>query len=67
MSRKNELLKLAMVFHFEARRAQTPAVKRTLHRMGQYYEKEAVHTPDFDAERHRRPKEFNRSRGGLAA
>lgn len=67
MSRKNELLKLAMVFHLEARRAQTPAVKRRLHRMGEYYQKEAADAPDFDAERQRRPKEFNRSRGGLAA
>ena len=41
MSRKDELLKLAQVFHSQARRAETPGVKQTLHRMGQYYQNEA--------------------------
>ena len=60
MSRKDELLKLAELFHLQALRTGTPAVKQTLHRMGQYYRNEAVHAPDRGAERHRRLKEFNR-------
>jgi hypothetical protein len=34
MSRKDELLKLAELFHLQASRTGTPAVKQTLHRMG---------------------------------
>ena len=56
MSRKDELLKLAELFHLQARRTGTPAVKQTLHRMGQYYRNEAAHAPDRDAERQRRLK-----------
>jgi hypothetical protein len=36
--RRDELLKLAELFHSQARRTGTPAVKQTLHRMGQYYQ-----------------------------
>ena len=43
MSRKDELLKLAELFHLQALRTGTPAVKQTLHRMGQYYRNEAAH------------------------
>ena len=35
MSGKDELLKLAELFHSQALRAETPDAKRTLHRMGQ--------------------------------
>ena len=35
MSRKDELLKLAELFHLQASRTGTPAVKQTLHRLGQ--------------------------------
>jgi hypothetical protein len=55
MSRKDELLKLAQLFHSQARRAGTPDVKRTLHRMGQ-----AAHAPDRYAERQRKLRQFNR-------
>ena len=48
MSRKEELLKLAKLFHSQASRTGTPAVKQTLHRMGQYYQNEAAHAPDRD-------------------
>jgi len=60
MSRKDELLKLAQLFHSQARRAGTPDVKRTLHRMGQYYQNEAAHAPDRHAERQRKLRQFNR-------
>ena len=60
MSRKDELLKLAEVFHLQASRTGTPGVKQTLHKMGQYYQNEAAHAPDRDAERQRRLKQFNR-------
>ena len=60
MSRKDELLKLAELFHLQASRTGTPAVKQTLHRMGQYYRNEAAHAPDRDAERQRRLRQFNR-------
>ncbi len=60
MSRKDELLKLAQVFHSQARRAETPGVKRTLHRMGQYYQNEAAHAPDRRAERQRKLRQFSR-------
>ena len=60
MSRKDELLKLAELFHLQASRTGTPGVKQTLHRMGQYYRNEAAHAPDRDAERRRSLKEFNR-------
>ena len=49
MSRKDELLKLAELFHLQASRTGTPAVKQTLHRMGQYYRNEAAHAPDRDS------------------
>jgi hypothetical protein len=49
MSRKDELLKLAELFHLQALRTGTPAVKQTLHRMGQYYRNEAAHAPDRDS------------------
>ena len=48
MARKDELLKLADLFHSQARRMGTPAVKQTLDRMGQYYQNEAAHAPDRD-------------------
>ena len=60
MSRKDELLKLAELFHLQALKTGTPAVKQTLHRMGQYYRNEAAHAPDRDVERHRSLKEFSR-------
>jgi len=60
MSRKDELLKLAQLFHWQARIAGTPAVKRTLYRMGQYYQNEAAHAPDRHAERQRKLRQFNR-------
>ena len=60
MSRKDELLKLAELFHLQASRAGTPAVKQTLRRMGQHYQNEAAHALDRGAERQRRPKQFNR-------
>ena len=50
MSRKDELLKLAELFHSQASRTGTPAVKKTLRRMGQNYQNEAAHAPDRDAE-----------------
>ena len=60
MSRKDELLKLAQLFHSQARRAETHGVKRTLHRMGQYYQNEAAHTPDRYTERQRKLRQFSR-------
>ena len=60
MSRKGELLKLAKLFHSQASRTGTPAVKKTLHRMGAYYQNEAAYAPDHDAERQRKIKQFNR-------
>ena len=60
MARKDELLKLADLFHSQARRMGTPAVKQTLDRMGQYYQNEAAHAPDRDTERQRKLRQFNR-------
>jgi hypothetical protein len=60
MSRKDELLKLAQLFQSQARRAETPDVKRTLHRMGQYYQNEAAHAPDRDTERQQQLRQLNR-------
>jgi hypothetical protein len=60
MSRKVELLKLAKLFHSQASRTATPGVKQTLHRMGQYYQNEAAHAPDRDAERQRKLRQLNR-------
>ena len=60
MSRKDELLKLAQLFHSQARRAEIPDAKRALHRMGQYYQNEAAHAPDRHAERQRKLRQFNR-------
>jgi hypothetical protein len=60
MARKDELLKLAQLFHSQARRTETPAVKQTLHRMGQYYKNEAAHAPDRDTERQRQLRQLNR-------
>jgi len=60
MARKDELLKLADLFHSQARRMGTPAVKQTLNRMGQYYQNEAAHAPDRDAQRQRKLRQFNR-------
>ena len=60
MSRKDELLKLAELFHLQASRAGTPAAKQTLRRMGQHYQNEAAHASDRGAERQRRLKQFNR-------
>jgi hypothetical protein len=60
MSRKDELLKLAELFHSQASRTGTRAVKQTLLRMGQYYQNEAAHASDRDAERQRAPRQFNR-------
>jgi hypothetical protein len=57
MSRKDELLKLAQLFHSQA---ETPDAKRTLHRMGQYYQNEAAYAPDRRAERQRKLRQFNR-------
>lgn len=51
MSRKDELLKLAMLFHSQASRSKTRAVKKTLNRMGEYYQNEAAHASDSHAER----------------
>ncbi|MGA8560088.1 MAG: hypothetical protein WB685_11790, partial [Pseudolabrys sp.] len=62
MSRKEELLKLAKLFHSQASRTGTPGVKQTLHRMGQYYQNEAAHAPDRDPERQRGPMRLNRYR-----
>jgi hypothetical protein len=60
MSRKDELLKLAMLFHSEARRSETRAVKKTLHRMSEYYQNEAAHASDSFAERRRPSRRLNR-------
>ena len=60
MARKDELLKLAELFHSQARRTKTPAVKQTLHRMGQYYQNEAAHAPDRDTERQQQLRQLNR-------
>jgi hypothetical protein len=60
MSRKDELLKLAQLYHSQARRAGTPTVKRTLHRMGEHYQNEAAQAPDRHAERQRKLRQFNR-------
>jgi hypothetical protein len=60
MSRKDELLKLAELFHLQASRAGTRAAKRTLRRMGQHYQNEAAHASDRGAERQRRLKQLNR-------
>ena len=60
MARKDELHKLAELFHSQARRTGTPAVKQTLHRMSQYYQNEAAQAPDRDPERQRRLRQFNR-------
>ena len=60
MSRKDELLKLSELFHLQANRAGTPAVKQTLRRMGQNYQNEAAHEPDRGAERQRKLKQLNR-------
>jgi hypothetical protein len=60
MSRKDELLKLAELFHLQARRAATPAAKQTLRRMGQHYQNEAAHASDRGAERQRGLKQLNR-------
>ena len=60
MSRKDELLKLAELFHLQALRTGTPAIKQTLYRLGQYYRNEAAHAPDRDAERQRKLRQFNR-------
>jgi hypothetical protein len=60
MSRKDELLKLAQLFHSQARRAETPDAKRTLHRMGQYYQNEAAHAPDRPPPNDNGLRQFNR-------
>ena len=60
MSRKDELLKLAELFHLQASRAATRAAKRTLRRMGQQYQNEAAHASDRGAERQRGLKQLNR-------
>jgi hypothetical protein len=60
MSRKDELLRLAKLFHLQASRAGTPAVKQTLRRMGQHYQNEAAHASDRGAERQRALKQLNR-------
>jgi hypothetical protein len=60
MSRKDELLKLAQLFHSQAGRTGTRAVKQMLLRMGQYYQNEAAHAPDRRAERQRKLRQFNR-------
>jgi hypothetical protein len=60
MSRKDELLKLARLFDLQAGRMETRAAKQTLFRMGQYYQNEAAHAPDRDAERKRKLRQFNR-------
>ena len=60
MSRKDELLKLARLFDLQARRMETRTAKQTLRRMGQYYQNEAAHAPDRDAERQRKLRQFNR-------
>jgi hypothetical protein len=61
MSRKDELLKLAELFHLQASRAGTSVAKQTLRRMGQHYQNEAAHAPDRGAERHRSLKLLNRN------
>lgn len=43
MSRKVELQKLAKLFHSQARLTTSPAVKRTLRKLGDYYQHEAEH------------------------
>jgi hypothetical protein len=58
--RKDELLKLAQLFHSQAGRTETRAVKQTLLRMGQYYQNEAAHAPDRRAERQWKFRQFNR-------
>jgi hypothetical protein len=60
MSRKDELLKLSELFHLQASRAATPAVKQTLRRIGQHYQNEAAHASDRGAERQRKLKQLNR-------
>jgi hypothetical protein len=41
MSRKDELLKVANVFHLQAKRSVTPTVNWALHKMGDEYQREA--------------------------
>ena len=41
MSRKDELFKLAHLFHAQASRMGTPALKQKLRRMAEYYQIEA--------------------------
>jgi len=60
MSRKDELLKLAMLLHSQASRSETRAVKKTLNRVGEYYRNEAAHASDSLAERRRPSRRFNR-------
>jgi hypothetical protein len=60
MARKDELLKLAELFHSQARRSKTPAVKQTLHRMGHYYQNEAAHAQDRDTELQQQLRQLNR-------
>ena len=60
MSRKDELLKLAELFHSQARRTGTTTVKQTLDRMGQYYRNEAARALDRGAERQRKLRQFKR-------
>ena len=60
MSRKDELLKLAELFHLQAGRAGTLAAKRTLLRMGRHYQNEAAHASERGAERQRGLKQLNR-------
>jgi hypothetical protein len=40
MSRQEELLKLAKLFHSQASTTQSPAAKRSLRKMGDYYQHE---------------------------
>jgi hypothetical protein len=42
MSRKDELLKMAKLFHSQASRMETPGAKQTLLRMGEYYQNQAT-------------------------
>jgi hypothetical protein len=60
MSLKDELLKLAKLFHSQASRTGTPDVKQRLLRMGQYYQNEAAHASDRHADQQRTLKRVNR-------
>ncbi len=66
MSRKNELLKLANVFHSQAKRAQTHTVKWALWKMGDEYQREAERLRGQSSESQMRRKPKKLGTGGEA-